>query len=149
MWSACRRIGLLLLAATILAGCGWPDAYSSMPESLRLPKPEPRSADPEPQVASMLHGGSYSVFADSAHPTNVMFARPRRDPESLGWIFCIKADVIAVDGSPMGTQTYLVHVEQGNIGRRHPAEPGDGCDTESYHRLGRAAANSPPPKDSK
>jgi hypothetical protein len=146
MWSAGRRIVLLCLATITLAGCGWPDAYSSMPESMRLPKPEPRAADPEPVIAPLLQGNSYSVFAESSHPRNVLFAAPRRDPESLGWIFCIKADVDAVDGSPMGTQTYLVHVEQGTIGRRHPAEPGDGCDMESYHRLARAVVISTPPQ---
>jgi hypothetical protein len=151
MWSAGPRIGVLLLAAITLAGCGWPDAYSSLPESIRLPKPEPRQADPEPPVATLLQGGSYSVFAESAHARNVMFAPPRRDPESLGWIFCIKADVDAIDGSSIGTQMYLIHVEHGSIGRRHPAEPGDGCDTESYHRLpSRAVVTStPPPQGSK
>jgi len=134
------------IAASFVSGCGWPDAYSSMPESLRLPKTEPRAPDPEPQVASLLQGNPYSVLARSANPTNMMFAPPRRDPNSLGWVFCFKADANAIDGSPMGTQTYLVHVEQGNIGRRRPAEPGDGCDSDSYHQLGRAVVTSTPPQ---
>ena len=148
MRSAACRIGLVAIAASFVGGCGWPDAYSSMPEALRLPKPEPRQPDPEPQVASLLQGNPYSVFAQSAHPTNMMFSPPRRDPNSLGWVFCFKADVDAIDGSPMETQTYLVHVEQGSIGRRGPAEPGDGCDSDSYHRLGRAVVTSTPPDHS-
>jgi hypothetical protein len=140
MRSVTLRIGLLLIAASLTASCGWPDAYSSMPESLRLPKAEPRAPDPEPQVASLLQANPRSVFVESASPTNVMFTMPWRDPESYGWIFCIKADVNGVTGAPIGTQTYLVHVEQGNIGRRQPAETKDGCDSGPYHRLSNRAA---------
>jgi hypothetical protein len=142
-------MALVVIAASLVAGCGRIDGYSSLPEAIRYPKPEPRQPDPEPQVAALLQGTQYSVFAESAHPTNVMIAMPRRDPGSLGWIFCIKADVVAVDGSAMGTQTFLVHVEQGNIGRRRPAEPGDGCESDTYHRFTSRAAVTRPERRSK
>src|SRR4051794_6019979 len=93
------RISSVLIAANLTASCGWPDAYSSMPESLRLPKHEPRAPDPEPQVASLLQASPHSVFREAASPTNVHFTMPRRDPESYGWIFCIKADVNGITGA--------------------------------------------------
>jgi hypothetical protein len=83
----------------------------------------------------LLRANGYSVFAESSKPTNIMIAKPRPDPESMGWIFCIKANVNNVAGSPMGVQTSVVRVEFGGIGRRRAAEPSDGCDTESYQRL--------------
>jgi hypothetical protein len=123
MWSAAWRVGLVVIAAGLLASCGRPDAYSSMPEFIRLSKPEPRLPDPEPHIPSLLQANHYSVFTQSSNPKNVMVAKPRRDSLSSGWTFCIKADVNAIDRASMGTQTYLVYIERGNIGRRRPAEP--------------------------
>jgi hypothetical protein len=133
MWHATWGISLAIIAAGLLNGCGRPDAYAVAPEFLRQPRAEPRLPEPEPDVASLLQANS--VFPQSSHPKDVMITKPRRDPTSQGWTFCIKANVSGINGSSIGVQTYLVYIEQGKVGQRRLATPSDGCQSESYQRL--------------
>jgi hypothetical protein len=135
MLRVAARFALLALAAAALAGCGRGDAYSIMPESMRMPKPEVRQADPEPDAVQLFRGNLKSVFAESAKPRGVMVSKPRRDTLGLGWTVCIKASLTAVSGAPIGVQTFVVGIDQGKIGMRRMAEPKDGCQTEAYERV--------------
>ena len=131
-----RRIGvhiaLMACVALTLAGCGFADVRSPVPEFMRAKAPEPPPLEPVPDVKRMLKEKLDSVFTAASQPAHVRVSAPRPNLRGPGWTACVKAEVISVTGKPLGTQTYRVEISGGVIADRKQIEPEDTCATESY-----------------
>jgi len=126
------RITLALMGAALLAGCGFADSRSAMPDFLRQPESKPREPDPRPDTVQLVRDNIGAIFAASAKPRNIVVAQPRRDRQGYGWTVCVKASVSGLSGAPIGLRTFVVSIDDGRIGNRRPAEAKDGCDAETY-----------------
>ena len=123
-----RRIGfhiaLMAGAALTLAGCGFGDVRSPLPEFMRAKVPEP--------PALMLKEKLDSVDTAASQPSQVRVSEPRPNLRGPGWTACVKAEVVSVTGKPLGTQTYRVEISGGVIADRQKVEPEDTCAAENY-----------------
>ena len=134
-----RRIGvhiaLVAGAALTLAGCGFADIRSPVPEFMRAKAPEPAPLEPPPNVKRMLKDRLDSVFTTASQPTNVRVSEPRPNLRGPGWTACVKAEVVSVTGKPLGTQTYRIEISDGVIADRRQIEPEDTCTGENYEPI--------------
>ena len=134
-----RRIGvhiaLVAGAALTLAGCGFADIRSPVPEFMRAKVPDPPALEPPPNVKQMLKDRLDSVFTAASQPTNVRVSEPRPNLRGPGWTACVKAELISVTGKPLGTQTYRIEISDGVIADRRQIEPEDTCAGESYEPI--------------
>jgi len=134
-----RRIGfhiaLMAGAALVLAGCGFGDVRSPLPEFMRAKAPEPPALEPPPDVKRMLREKLDSVFTPASQPTQVRVSEPRPNLRGPGWTACVKAEVVSVTGKPLGTQTYRVEISNGVIADRRQIEPEDTCAAENYEPI--------------
>jgi hypothetical protein len=116
----------------MLAGCGFGDVRSPLPEFMRAKAPDPPALEPAPDVKRMLKEKLDSVFTAASQPSNVRASEPRPNLRGPGWTACVKAEVVSVTGKPLGTQTYRVEISGGVIADRQKVEAEDTCNTESY-----------------
>ena len=119
----------------MLAGCGFADVRSPVPEFMRAKAPDPPSLEPAPDVKRMLKEKLDAVFTAASQPAHVRVSEPRPNLRGPGWTACVKAEVISVTGKPLGTQTYRVEISGGVIADRQKVEPEDTCATESYEPI--------------
>jgi hypothetical protein len=119
-------------AALTLAGCGLADIRSPVPEFMRAKAPEPAPPEAPPNVKLLLREKLDSVFTAASQPSHVRVSEPRPNLRGLGWIACVKAEVVSVIGKPLGTQTYRITISDGVIADRRQVEPEDSCATENY-----------------
>ena len=119
----------------MLAGCGFADIRSPVPEFMRAKAPEPPPLAAPPDIKTMLREKLDAVFMQTARPTQVRVSEPRHNLRGPGWTACVKAEVISVTGKPLGTQTYRVEISGGVIADRQKVEPEDTCSTESYEPI--------------
>ena len=129
------HIALMAAAALVLAGCGFTDARSPVPEFMRLKDPEPRRLEAPPDLRGMVGGKLDAVFTAASQPTGVQVSTPRPDLHGAGWTACVKADLTSVTGKPLGTQTYRIIITEGVVSDRRRAEPEDNCASESYEPI--------------
>jgi hypothetical protein len=134
-----RRIGvhiaLVAGAALTLAGCGFADIRAPVPEFMRAKAPEPAPLEPPPNVKRLLKEKLDSVFTAASQPSNVRVSEPHPNLRGPGWTACVKAEVVAVTGKPLGTQTYRIEISDGAIADRRQIEPEDTCSSESYEPI--------------
>jgi hypothetical protein len=134
-----RRIGfhiaLVAGAALALAGCGFADIRSPVPEFMRAKAPEPAPLEPPPNVKRMLKDRLDSVFTAASQPANVRVSEPRPNLRGPGWTACVKAEVVSVTGKPLGTQTYRIEISDGVIADRRQIELEDTCTGETYEPI--------------
>jgi hypothetical protein len=117
-----------------LAGCGRVDSGATFfPESMRVKAAKPPDPDPAPDVRAVLHADLSAVFLSTAAPTNISFSQPK--PSFSEWTTCVRADVNGATGRPIGSQTYLVNVDHGQISRRERVNEGHWCAKEHYEPL--------------
>lgn len=135
MGRAFVHIALMAAAAFALAGCGFTDARSPVPEFMRLKEPEPPPLETPPDVRRIVGEKLDSVFLAASLPTHVRVSVPRHDLRGPGWTACVKAEVVSVTGKPLGTQTYRVEISGGVIADRQKVEPEDSCATENYEPI--------------
>jgi len=119
----------------MLAGCGFTDARSPVPEFMRLKDHEPRPLEPPPDVRRIVGEKLDSVFTAASQPTRVQVSAPRADLRGPGWTACVKAELTSVTGKPLGMQTYRIVITEGVVSDRRRAEADDNCVSESYEPI--------------
>ena len=129
------HMALIAGGALLLAGCGFTDVRSPVPEFMRAKAPEPPPLEPPPDVKRLLSEKLDSVFVATSHPTGVQVSAPRPELRGTGWTACVRADVVSVTGKPLGVQTYRISIANGAIYDRQRVEGDDTCTSESYEPI--------------
>ena len=119
-------------AALLLAGCGFADIRSPVPEFMRAKAPDPMPPEAPPDVKRLMRDNLEGVFTAASHPTNVRVSPPRHAPQGASWTACVRADLNSVTGRPLGAQTYRLTIAEGRIVDRRRAEEDNNCVSESY-----------------
>jgi len=122
-------------AALALAGCGFADIRSPVPEFMRAKAPDPPPLEAPPDIKTMLREKLDAVFTQASRPTQVRASEPRHNLRGPGWTACVKAEVISVTGKPLGTQTYRIEISDRVISDRRQVETDDTCFMESYEPI--------------
>lgn len=130
------RLGLVVAAALTLAGCGFADSRSPVPEFMRAKESEPPQPEPAPDVKQMVREKLDSVFTAASNPGQVQVSPPRRDLHGQGWTACVRAlQLTSANGKPLGPQTYRITIAGGVITDRRRIEADDACESESYEPI--------------
>jgi hypothetical protein len=121
--------------ALLLAGCGFADSRSPVPEFMRIKATEPPAPEPPPDVRQLVRTNLDSVFVAASQPRDVRVSPPLRQPSGLGWTACVSAELTSVTGRPLGSETYRITISSGAIVDRRRAEPEDGCASERFEPI--------------
>ena len=125
-----------LVLTLVLAGCGFADIRSPVPEFMRAKAAEPPPLEAPPNVKQLLSEKLDAVFTATSYPAHVRVSQPLHDPRGgLSWTACVRAEVTAVTGKPLGTQTYRIFIAEGVISDRRRVEGDDTCETENYEPI--------------
>jgi|SRR4051812_45394176 hypothetical protein len=135
MGRALVHIAWVTAAALLLAGCGFTDARSPVPEFMRAKDPEPRPLEPPPDVRRIVSEKLDAVFTAASQPTRVQVSAPHPDLRGPGWTACVRAEITSVTGKPLGTQIYRIMITEGVVFDRRRAEPEDNCASENYEPI--------------
>ena len=125
------HIACLIGGALTLAGCGFADVRSPVPEFMRAKAPEPAPPEPPPDVKRIVRDRLENIFTAASHPTRVRVSAPLREPVGAGWSACVRADINSVTGKPL-TQTYRITIAGDMIVDRRRVEEEDTCASENY-----------------
>jgi hypothetical protein len=128
------HIALPLGTALMLAGCGFADVRSPVPEFMRLKDAEP-TPEPPPDVRQLVHDHLDAVFVADSHPRGVRVSPPHHEVRGLGWTACVRAEVNSATGKPIGMQTYRISISGGAIIDRRRVDADDNCEGESYEPI--------------
>jgi len=126
---------LMAGGALALAGCGMADSRSPVPEFMRAKASDPPPPEAPPDVKQLVRKNLDSVFVATSYPHDVQVSPPRHDLRGLGWTTCVRAQLTAANGKPLGAQTYRVTISEGVILDRRRVEPDDTCGSESYEPI--------------
>lgn len=129
------HVAVLTGAALALAGCGFADVRSPVPEFMRIKEAEPPPLEPVPDVRRLVHDQLDSMFAANSNPHDVKVSRPHPELRGTGWTACVRADVNSATGRPIGAQTWRISILNGVIVDRRRAGEEDNCETESYEPI--------------
>jgi hypothetical protein len=134
-----RRIivhaGLMAGAALVLAGCGFADSRSPVPEFMRLKASEPPPSEPPPDIKQLMHEKLDSVFLATAYPRDVRVSPSHHDLHGPGWTACVQAELTSTTGQPLGLQTYRITISGGVITDRRRVEADDTCTAETFEPI--------------
>src|ERR1700741_1445916 len=131
MGSKCAAVVICGLALG-LCGCGAVDhGVSYLPESFRQPAPKAPEIEQPPDVGLIVSNNVSAVFTTASAPSNIKVSFPV-PAKYGGWQACVRAQVRNVTGRSMGTQTYLVNIDHGLIGRRERVDDSHWCANEAY-----------------
>jgi hypothetical protein len=133
-----RRVvhgALIAGVALALAGCGFADSRSPVPEFMRVKAGDPPPPEPPPDVRQLVREKLDSVFVNTSNPRQVRVSPPQRELQGPGWTACVRAELTSVMGKPLGAETYRVTISGGTIVDRRRAEADDPCATESYEPI--------------
>ena len=122
-------------AALMLAGCGFADSRSPVPEFMRNTASETPSPEPPPDVKRLVREKLDSVFVAASNPQQIRVSPPRGDPRGTGWTTCVRAELTSVMGKPLGSETYRITINDGVIVDRRRVEADDTCASESYEPI--------------
>lgn len=129
------KIALPLGAALALAGCGFADVRSPVPEFMRNKEAEPPPPEPPPDVRRLVHDNLDAVFVANSYPHDVQVSRPHHEVRGPGWTACVRAEVNSATGKPIGLQTYRISISGGLIIDRRRVDADDNCETENYEPI--------------
>ena len=135
MGRAFVHIALTAAVALVLAGCGFTDARSPVPEFMRAKEPEPRPLEPPPDLKRLVGGKLDSVFTAASQSDRGagLDAAPRSARTGLDRLR--QGGLTSVTGKPLGTQTYRIAITEGVVSDRRRAEPEDNCASESFEPI--------------
>jgi hypothetical protein len=119
-------------AALALAGCGFADIRSPVPDFMRLKEADPTPPEQPPDVRKLIRDKMDWVFVANSQPRNVRVSPPTHQARGPGWTACVRAEVVSATGKPIGTQTWRLAIEGGELVDRRRAEDDDNCQSESY-----------------
>ena len=125
-------LGLELALALTLAGCGFADVRSPVPEFMRREAEPPTPPEPPPDVKQLLHDHLDAVFVANSYPRGVRVSRPTHELRGTGWTACVRAEVNSATGKSIGVQTYRISIIGGVIIDRRRVDADDNCESESY-----------------
>jgi hypothetical protein len=129
------QIALPLGVALALAGCGFADVRSPVPEFMRNKEVDPPPPEPPPDIRRLVRDNLDAVFVANSYPRDVQVSRPHHEVRGTGWTACVRAEVNSATGKPIGVQTYRISIGGGLIIDRRRADPDDNCETESYEPI--------------
>jgi hypothetical protein len=135
MWRGIVHVAFAGATALGVAACGLADIRSPVPEFMRAKAADPLPPEPPPDVRRLVREGLDTVFLASSNPQNIHVSPPHHDPRGQGWTACVRAEVNAANGHPMGMQTYRIFINGGAIVDRRHVESEDTCETESYEPI--------------
>jgi hypothetical protein len=121
--------------ALALAGCGFADVRSPLPEFMRAKEAAPAPVEPPPDVKRLVRDHLDAVFVANSYPRGVRVSHPVHEVRGTGWTVCVRAEVNSTNGKPIGVQTYRISISGGEIMDRRRADPDDNCETESYEPI--------------
>src|ERR1700678_137871 len=126
---------LIAGGALMLAGCGFADSRSPVPEFMRAKASEPPPLEAPPDVKQLVREKLDSVFTAASNPQQVRVSPPRHNLRGLGWTACVKAELTNAVGKPLGTETYRITISGGAILDRQRIDTNDNCVSETYHPI--------------
>jgi hypothetical protein len=129
------HIALAAVGALVLTGCGFADSRAPVPEFMRLKEAEPPPLEPPPDVKQLVRQHLDSVFVAQSAPHDVQVSQAHHDLRGLGWTACVRAELTSANGKPLGTQTYLITINDGVILDRRRVENDDNCVSENYQPI--------------
>jgi len=118
----------VVASAAVLAACDSNARFS--PAFMKVPAPPVAEAEPEPDAKQIVRENLAIIFASQSAPKNVTVSRPVKG--RFGYTTCVRADVSAITGARIGTQTHLLQIERGKIGGRQRVDQTHACAVESY-----------------
>jgi hypothetical protein len=125
----------MVVGALALAGCGFADSRSPVPEFMRNKAAEPPPPEPPPDVKRLVREKLDSVFMAASNPRQVRVSPPLREPRGAGWTACVRAELTSAMGKPLDAETYRVTISGGMIVDRRRAEPDDNCASEAFEPI--------------
>ncbi len=134
-WYRLVHVGIIGGAALALAACGFADSRAPVPAFMRAKAADPLPPEPPPNVKQLVHDNLDSVFVSTSDPQNVRVSRPLHDPEAPGWTACVRAEVNSATGKPIGTETYRITIDDGQIADRRRVDDNDNCISEDYQPI--------------
>ena len=121
--------------AFALAGCGFADSRSPVPEFLRNKAAEPPPPEAPPDVRRLVREKLDTLFTAASNPRDVRVSPPLREARGAGWTACVRAELTSVMGKPLGAETYRVIISGDIITDRRRAEPDDNCASKAYEPI--------------
>jgi hypothetical protein len=127
----------ILIAATALAltGCGLADSRSPVPGFMRAQDAEPAPLETPPDVKQMVRDHLDTVFTTASAPHDVKVSPVHHDLRGPGWVVCVRAELNSATGKPLGPQTYLVTISEGEILDRRRTDTSDTCLAEHFEPI--------------
>jgi hypothetical protein len=135
MWRIIVRAALMAGGALVLAGCGFADSRSPLPEFMRAKAGESPPPELPPDVKNLVREKLDSVFVSTSNPRQVKVSPPRHEPNGAAWTACVSAELTSATGRPLGAQTYRITISGGVIVDRLRVESDDNCASESYEPI--------------
>jgi hypothetical protein len=129
------HIALMTAGALTLAGCGFADSRSPVPEFMRAKESAPPPLEPPPDVKQLVREHLDSVFTAASAPRDVQVSPARHDLRGPGWTACVRAELNSATGKPLGIQTYRIAINDGAIFDRQRVEGEDTCVSESFEPI--------------
>lgn len=106
---------MMVGVALALAGCGFADSRSPVPEFMRNKATEPPPPETPPDVKRLVRENLNSMFTAASNPRGVRVSPPQREPKVAGWTACVRAELTSVMGKPLGAETYRITINGGMI----------------------------------
>ena len=129
------HIAVLGGAALVLAGCGFADVRSPVPDFMKIKEADPVPPEAPPNVKQLVRDHLDFIFAANSYPQNVRVSVPHHEVRGPGWTACVRADVNSATGKPISGETWRISIVSGTIVDRRRAGEDDNCDSESYEPI--------------
>ena len=76
-----------------------------------------------------------SIFVSTSDPSDVRVSPPLLEAGGAGWTACVRAEVNSATGKPIGSETFQITIDKGQIIDRKRVGDDDNCASESYQPI--------------